>query len=168
MNTAKPKSESQLQEESSCKLHQLQPFSPSPGQLLGLGESIWSLSGPWGCHTSKAPSVSSRGNGKYAQLQVGSQGDGERGNQLMDTAPRAGSSFRAFGKTGEKKPPKHLRNKEGLIPPLPLRKIKDCEPHTADMEFLLGKLQRKAVREFCEVGRAQRAQGARTRQSVLG
>lgn len=91
----------------------------------------------------------------------------------MDTAPRAGSSFRAaFGKTGGKKIPKHLRNKESLIPLLPLRKIKDWEPHTADREFLLGKIQRKAERELCEVGRAQsllqRAQGARTRQNVLG
>lgn len=104
---------------------------------------------------------------------MGSQGDGERGNQLMDTAPRAGSSFRAaFGKTGGKKIPKHLRNREGLIPLLPLRKIKDWEPYTADREFLLGKIQRKAERELCEVGRAQsllqRAQGARTRQNVLG
>lgn len=64
----------------------------------------------------------------------------------MDPAPHAGSSFRAgFGKTEGKKTPKgakNLKNEEGLIAPLPLRKIGNWEPHTPDMECLLGNLPR--------------------------
>lgn len=77
-------------------------------------------------------------------MQEGSQGDAERGNQFVDAAPCAGSGFRAaFGKTGGKNIPKcskQLRNKEGLIPPLPLRKRGNWEPHTRDMEGFFRKI----------------------------
>lgn len=95
---SKPRSESQPQDESSCKLHQPHPSAPALGSCWDSQKASALCRGPGAVTFQRLPLRAPEATENMFSCEWGHR-EMERRNQLMDTAPRAGSSFRAaFGK----------------------------------------------------------------------